>query len=177
MVDNHTAPTPLIIERLDKAVHDRQSFDCGEPSLNDYLKLTARQHMDKGYAQVWVAVSEPGSPMIVGYYTLSTSSVEPEQLPGKPAIRKVPVVLLGRLAVDSRFKGQRIGVRLLFHAQRSALLLSQRVGIHALVVDALDEQAAAFYRKYDFEELTSGPLHLYKTIKDISAMGLLDGLV
>jgi hypothetical protein len=64
-------------------------------------------------------------------------------------------------------------VRLLFHAQRSALLLSQRVGVHALIVDALDEQVAAFYRKYDFEELTTGPSHLYKTIKDIAALGLI----
>jgi ribosomal protein S18 acetylase RimI-like enzyme len=133
--------------------------------------------MEKGYAQVWVAVPEPGASRIIGYYTLSTSSLEPEQLPGKPSIKKVPVVLLGRLAVDNRYKGQKIGVRLLFHAQRSVLLLSRSVGIHALVVDALDEQAAAFYRKYDFEELTSGPLHLYKTIKDIAALGLIDDIV
>lgn len=52
--------------------------------------------------------------------------------------------------------------------------MSQRVGIHALVVDALDEKAAEFCRKYDFEELTTGPLHLYKTIKDIAALGLVE---
>jgi hypothetical protein len=63
-------------------------------------------------------------------------------------------------------------VRLLFHAQRSALLLSTKIGIQALVVDALDDQAAEFYRKYDFEELITSPLHLYKTIKDIAALGL-----
>ncbi len=174
MVETPIAPTPLVIEHLDKTVHDRRNFDCGEPSLNDYLKFTARQHMEKGYAQVWVAVSEPGSPQIIGYYTLSTSALQPEDVPGKPSINKVPVVLLGRLAVDNRYKGQKIGLRLLFHAQRSALLLSKRVGIHALVVDALDEQAAAFYQNYDFEELTTGPLHLYKTIKDIEALGLID---
>lgn len=100
-------PKPLVIERLDKKVHDRGDFDCGESSLNDYLKFTARQHMDKGYVQVWVAVSEPGAPQIIGYYTLSTSALEPEQLPGKSAINKVPVVLLGRLAVDSRYKVRR----------------------------------------------------------------------
>jgi GNAT superfamily N-acetyltransferase len=174
MVETFPLPSPLVIELLDKTVHDRQDFDCGEPTLNDYLKFTARQHMDKGYAQVWVAVSEPGSARIIGYYTLSTSALEPEEVPGRASIKKVPVVLLGRLAVDKRYAGQGIGVRLLFHAQRSALLLSKKVGIHALVVDALDEQAAAFYRKYDFEELTTGPLHLYKTIKDIAALGLVD---
>ncbi len=174
MVETPLFSTSLIIERLDKTVHDRRDFDCGEPSLNDYLKSTARQHMDKGYAQVWVAVSEPGSPKIIGYYTLSTSALRPEEMPGKASIKKIPVVLLGRLAVDSRHQGQQIGVRLLFHAQRSALLLSRRVGIHALVVDALDDNAAAFYRRYDFEELTTGPTYLYKTIKDIEALGLLE---
>jgi len=175
MVEMPIPPMPLVIEHLDKTVHDRRNFDCGETSLNDYLKFTARQHMDKGYAQVWVAVSEPGSSQIIGYYTLSTSALEPAEMPGRTSIKKIPVVLLGRLAVDNRYKHQKTGVRLLFHAQRSALLLSRRVGIHALVVDALDEQAATFYRKYDFEELTSGPLHLYKTIRDIEALGLIDG--
>ena len=61
MVETPTAPTPLVIEHLDKTVHDRRDFDCGEPSLNEYLEFTARQHMDKGYAQVWVAVSRKSS--------------------------------------------------------------------------------------------------------------------
>lgn len=174
MVDKPAHPTPLVIERLDKTVHNRRDFDCGEPDLNDYLMFTARQHMDKGYAQVWVAVSEPGSAQVIGYYTLSMSALAPEELPGKTGINKIPAVLLGRLAVDNRYRGQSIGVRLLIHAQRSALLLSRKVGVHALIVDALNEQAAAFYRKYDFEELMTGSLHLYKTIKDIAGMGLIE---
>lgn len=165
-------PTPLIIERLDRTVHDRVTFDCGETELNDYLKFIARQHVDKGYAQVWVAVTKPGCTQLVGYYTLSMTSLAPDELQGKSGVRRVPALLLGKLAVDKRYHGQRIGIRLLMHAQRSALLLSRQVGVHALVVDALHEQAADFYRKYDFEELTTGPLHLYKTIKDIARMGL-----
>lgn len=171
MVDR---PAPLIIERLDKTVHDRTSFSCGEPELDAYLRFTARQHVDKGYAQVWVAVKEPNSSQIVGYYTLSMTSLAPEEIQGKTGIKRVPALLLGKLAVDSRYHGQGIGVRLLMHAQRSALLLSRQVGVHALVVDALHKQAAAFYRRYDFEELETGPFHLYKTIKDIAAMGIID---
>lgn len=174
MVDKPKLPSPLVIERLDKAVHNRRNFDCGEPDLNDYFMFTARQHMEKGYAQVWVAVPEPGSAHVIGYYTLSMSSVASVEVPSKTGIKKIPAILLGRLAVDNRCQGQNIGIRLLMHAQRSALLLSRKVGVHALIVDALHEQAAAFYRKYDFEELTTGPLHLYKTIKDIAAMGLID---
>lgn len=165
-------PTPLVIERLDKSVHNRRDFDCGETDLNNYLMFTARQHVEKGYAQVWVAVSEPGSAQVIGYYTLSMSAIASEEMPRKTGIKKIPAILLGRLAVDNRYRGQKIGIRLLIHAQRSALLLSQKVGVHALIVVALNEQAASFYKKYDFEELTTGPLHLYKTIKDIAEMGL-----
>lgn len=176
MVEGPIVPSPLVIERLDKNVHNRRDFDCGEPDLNNYLMFTARQHIDKGYAQVWVAVPEPGAAQVIGYYTLSMSAVSSDEVPHKAGIKKIPVVLLGRLAVDHRYQGQKIGIRLLMNAQRSALLLSRNVGVHAHIVDALNEQAAAFYRKYDFEELTTGSLHLYKTIKDIAAMGIIDSL-
>ena len=168
------SPIPLVIERLDKRVHDRAGFDCGEPMLDDYLRFTARQHVDKGYAQVWVAVPEPGSGQIIGYYALSVTSLAPEEVPGKAGLSKVPAILLGKLAVDRRSQGQGVGVRLLMHAQHSALLVAQQVGVHALLVDALDDRAAAFYRKYDFEELTTGPRHLFRTIKDIARLGLLE---
>lgn len=174
MASGAVNPAPLVIERLDTTVHDRTSFDCGEPELNDYLRFTARQHVDKGYAQVWVAVAEPGSAQVIGYYTLSMTSLRPAEVPRKTGVNKVPAILLGKLAVDRRYQGQNIGVHLLMHAQRSALLISRQVGVHAFVVDARNERAAAFYRKYDFEELTTGPLHLFKTIKDIARMGLLD---
>ena len=149
-------------------------FDCGVPELNDYLRFVARQHVDKGYAQVWVAVSEPGSSQVMGYYTLSVTSLAPGEVPRKTGVKKIPGILLGKFAVDQRYQGQGIGVMLLMDAQRSALCVSFRVGVYALVVDALDARAAAFYRKYDFEELNSGPMHLFKTIKDIAHMGLLD---
>jgi ribosomal protein S18 acetylase RimI-like enzyme len=166
----------LVIERLDAAVHDRAGFDCGEPQLNDYLRHTARQHVDKGYAQVWVAVGAPGSAEVIGYYALSMTSLRPEEIPRKPGVAKVPALLLGKLAVAQAHQGQRIGSLLLMHAQRSALLVSREVGVHALVVEALNDRAAAFYRKYDFAELTTGPRHLYKTMRDIARMGLLADL-
>jgi GNAT superfamily N-acetyltransferase len=165
---------PLVIERLDKNVHDWMDFDCGEAERNDYLRFTARQHVDKGYAQVWVSVPKLGSSQVIGYYTLSVTSLSPGETPGKSGLKKIPALLLGKLAVDRRYQGQQAGVRLLLHAQRCALLVARKVGVHALVVDALNDQAAAFYRKYDFEELTTGPLHLFKLIKDIARMGLFD---
>ena len=172
MASETVNPAPLVIERLDKSVHDRMDFDCGEPELNDYLRFTARQHADKGYAQVWVAVAEPGAVQVFGYYALSMTSLAPGELPRRTAVKKVPALLLGKLAVDKRCQGQSVGVRLLMDAQRSALLVSRQVGVYALVVDALNDRAAAFYRKYGFEELTTGPRHLFKTIKEIERMGL-----
>lgn len=173
MVDEPQDCIPLVIEKLNKDLHNRRGFDCGEPELNDYLMFTARQHVDKGFAQVWVAVSVPGSPDIIGYYTLSMTSIEPIGTLDNLKIRKIPVLLLGKLAVDQRYRGLRIGERLLMHAQRSALLLAREVGIHAIVVDALHKKAAAFYRKYDFVELTADGLRYYKTLADIRKMGLL----
>jgi len=163
----------LVVECLDKAVHNRRDFDCGDQGLNDYLARTARQHVDKGYALVWVAVSEHGSARVMGYYTLSMSSLAPDDLPRPAGVKKVPVVLLGRLAVDKRYQGRNIGTRLLAHAIDSALSLSTQVGLHAMVVDALNEQAAAFYQQYGFEKLTTGPLHLYRTIEDIAGLGMI----
>jgi len=166
--------TPLVIERLDTRVHDRMSFDCGEPELNDYLRFIARQHVEKGYAQAWVAVPEVGSSQVIGYYTLSMTSLAPAEMPRKAGVGKIPAILLGKLDVDRRHQGEGIGVRLLMDAQRNAVLVSRHVGVHALVVDALYEGAAAFYREYDFEELTTGSLHLFKTIGDIARSGLFD---
>jgi GNAT superfamily N-acetyltransferase len=178
---------PLVIERLDTSVHDRTNFDCGVPELNDYLRFIARQHAEKGYAQVWVAIpgldgssgtsraeSRDAIKQILGYYTLSMTSLLPPEMPRKAGIKKIPALLLGKLAVDKRFQGQAIAIRLLIDAQRNALLVSRQVGVHALVVDALNDKAAAFYRKNDFKELATGPRHLFKTINDIAHMGLLD---
>lgn len=168
------SPAFLVVERLDGDVHDRTGFDCREPELNDYLRFTARQHADKGYAQVWVAVGEPRSSEVIGYYALSMTSLAPDEVPRRAGVRKVPALLLGRLAVDHRYQGQGIGVRLLIDAHRRALLVARHVGVHALIVDALHDRAAAFYRKYGFEELTTGPLRLFRTIRDIERMGLPD---
>ncbi|MHB1457573.1 MAG: GNAT family N-acetyltransferase [Armatimonadota bacterium] len=173
MVDEPQSRLPLIIEKPNKNLHNRRGFDCGEPELNDYLMFIARQHVDKGFAQVWVAASESGSADIIGYYTLSMTSLEPINALENIGIKKIPALLLGKLAVDQKYKGQRIGERLLMHAQRCALLLAREVGIHALVVDALHENAADFYRKYDFMELTKDGLRYYKTLADIRKMGLL----
>ena len=177
MVDQPDALSPLTIELLDRHVHDPHGFDCGVEDLNHYLKAIADRHAKKGYSQTWVAVPRPGTGPILGYYTLSTTSVSPAEVPEQPKVNPVPAVLLGKLAVDSSSHGAKIGVRLLLHAQRTVQLMSRNVGIYALVVDALDEDVAKFYRRYDFLDLCRiegrPGIRLYKTIKDIAKMGLI----
>ncbi len=100
MANRAVNPAPFVIERLDKHIHNRMDFDCGAVELNDYLRFIARQHVYKGYAQVWVAVPESGSAQILGYYSLSVTSLAPAEVPRKTGIKKIPALLLGKLAVD-----------------------------------------------------------------------------
>ncbi|WP_339096586.1 GNAT family N-acetyltransferase [Deinococcus sp. VB343] len=144
----------LRVVPLDKAVHDREGFSCGVPSLDDYLKRQAAQDQKRDVARAFVLLWE-GETQILGYYTLSSSGIDlsdlPEaqrkKLPGYPV---VPAVLLGRLAVDQSQKGKGLGAYLLMHALERCALLSQEVAVYAVIVDALDDRAAKFYEKYGF---------------------------
>jgi predicted N-acetyltransferase YhbS len=108
---------------------------------------------------------------VLGYYTLAASAVSFEHLPTADSRKlpkhPVPVVLLARLAVDASFHGQRLGEGLLMDALERSRALSAEMGIHAVEVDAIDDDAAAFYRKYGFTQLVDNPLHLYLPIATI----------
>ena len=154
----------LSVTLLDKAVHDRAAFHCGVDSLDQYLKRQAAQDQKRNIAQVYV-LTQPGQTRMLGYYTLSSSGVDlsdlPEEqrrkLPGYPVI---PVVLLGRLAVDESCKGQRLGEWLLMDCIQRVVNLSHDLGIYALMVDALDDGAARFYQRYGFMPLPDSALRL-----------------
>lgn len=158
------------IERLSSS-HDRDSFGCGEQALDDYLRRYARQHDRKGLGRTYVAV-ERGSTIVKGYYTISSGAVSfevvPENLPRYP----VPVVLLGRLAVDRAAQGHGLGAMLLVHALKRAADVSEHIGVHAVAVDALHDNARTFYLKYGFAELLDDRLHLLLPIKKIRQLGL-----
>jgi predicted GNAT family N-acyltransferase len=164
---------PITIELLDKGRHDRTSFDCGVPALNTYLQRQATQDVDKRAAIVYVAVIEP--PTIVGYYTLSQFSIELMRLPEALAKRlaRYPVVsatLLGRLAVASEWQGQKLGKTLLFDALQRSLAQSVHIASAGVVVDAKDEQASAFYRRYGFSSVLGAEHRLILHMKDIQRM-------
>ena len=156
---------PYKIELLAKT-HDREDFDCGEESLNVFLKQYARQNAKKGLGRSFVAVKED-APKIYGYYTLSSNSfgyeIVPENLPRYP----VPVVHLGRLAVDKSAKGQGLGTALLANAFRRSVGIAEQLGIYAVEVYALNEQARKFYLGFGLTELKDDRFHLYIKIDKI----------
>lgn len=167
-------PTTIGIERLERR-HDRTNFDCGQPMLNDWLKLRAGQFERKDLAHTYVAV-RPGENVVLGYYAVSNHRVSFEALPedqakGLPQI-DIPVVLLGRMAVDLSAQGQGVGKLLLLDALRRAQHISDQVGIRAVEVDALDDAARQFYLKFGFVSLADDPNHLFLVMHVIRKLKL-----
>ncbi len=143
------------IEPLSKD-HDRASFACGKAALDDFLRTRVTQYEKRRLGKTYVAVPSDQK-RVIGYYTLAAGSVAFVQMP-PDASRKlpkhpVPVVLLARLAVDAAAQGKRVGEALLLDALQRSLEVSSHLGIHAVEVDAIDDDAASFYRKYGFAPL------------------------
>jgi predicted GNAT family N-acyltransferase len=135
--------------------HNRQSFDCGIPSLNDYLKNQAVQDMRRKLSACFVLTQNEKSD-VLGYYTLSNYSIPPTQFPEgirkkfPPNYYSIPVILLGRLAVNGNQKGKGLGKILLIDALRRSYEASLEIGSLAVVVDPINQEAMEFYHKYDF---------------------------
>ena len=166
--------SPWAVERLGRH-HDRTAFDCANSLLNDWLRLRAGQYEMKDLARTYVAVRR-GESAVLGYYAISSHRVRYEALPedqakGLPKI-DVPVVLLGRLAVDRSAQGQGLGSLLLLDALRRAEHISAEVGIRAVEVDAIDDAARRFYLKFGFVTLADAPNHLFLPIHVIRKLGL-----
>lgn len=151
--------------------HDRGAFDCGEPSLNDFLKRFARQNDDKGLGRTYAAVL-PDESKIYGYYTVASGAIRFDNVPEKLPRYPVPVIHLGRLAVDVSATGQGLGKILLLDALKRAASVAEQLGIYAVEVYALNDTARAFYLKYGFAPLLDDELHLYLTVKAIRKLGL-----
>lgn len=167
-------PVPArLVERLTRQ-HDRSSFDCGVAALNAYLRQQARQQAEKHVAAPFVLV-EPPNRVVLGYYTLSASvlsvgEVAPELAKRLPRYPQLPVTLIGRLAVDVRLKGQGCGEYLLMDALHRSLVHSAEIAAMAVVVEAKDDTAAAFYRHFDFQPLQASARRLYLPMKTVQAL-------
>jgi len=160
---------PFCVVPLDTALHDRNQFDSGSTALNRYLCEQVSQDMRRRVTACFVAVDDDAH--VAGYYTLSTASVPlldlPETLRRKlPRYDSVPAVRMGRLAVDLAFQGQGLGAALLI----SALKRSARSDIASAIffVDAKDDQAASFYKKYGFAPFIDTPLGLFLPLSTVA---------
>jgi GNAT superfamily N-acetyltransferase len=144
--------------------HDRKSFDCGEPALNEFLARYARQSHESGGAKSFVGV-EPSAPQTIrGYYSLSVGALAyartPALLTRGLARHEVPVFRLGRLAVARAWQGQGMGGALLIAAGRRCLAVAQEVGGVALMIDAKSDRAATWYESFGALRLEDAPLTL-----------------
>ena len=158
------------IELLNKR-HRRENFDCGEESLNEFLKKYARQNSEKGFGRTFVAVL-PGETEVLGYCTLSSGSVSFEVVPEKLPRYPIPTAHLGRLAAELKMRGQGLGELLLIDALERVVLVAAEVGIYAVELYALNENAKKFYLKYGFVPLKDDEKHLYLPIETLKKSGL-----
>jgi GNAT superfamily N-acetyltransferase len=151
------------VEPLDRARHDVDDFACGQPTLDGWLRNFAGQAQRRDAARTFVSAGPGGK--VIGYYTLVVAEVAYERATG--ATRRglsrhfpIPVCLIARLAVRLQDQGRGIGSDLLRDALGRIATASSDVGIRAVVVDAIDQVAARFYRQYGFESLAEDELTL-----------------
>jgi len=150
------------------AIHGIDGFDCGEGPLNDYLKKFALQNQNAGAARIYVALLDS---QVIGYYSLSAGSVEPSSasprlLKGLSRNQPLPIVLLGRLAVDRSQQGRGLRKLLLQDAIFRFLQAAEIIGARALLVHAKNDSVVQFYSRLGFEPLPTNPLYVALLLKD-----------
>lgn len=152
------------IEPLEE--HDRTMFDCGQDALNDYFRKRVSQDVRRNFAACYVAVHKT-SGNVAAYYTLSAAGVSIGELPEGMAKRlprypTAPVVRIGRLAVDQQYRGHKLGSVMLYDAIKRTH--ASGIGAYAILVDAKDEGAVAFYEHHGFMRFESAPMTLFLPI-------------
>ena len=153
---------PFRVEPLNER-HDRAAFACGEEPLDRYLRTQATQDIRRRVASCFVAI-EVATGRFAAYYTIAAASIPTPQLPPEilkrlPRHPTLPAVRIGRLAVDVAFRGRGLGAAML--ADAVCRTMQAPPAVFALLVDAKNDAAAAFYRRYGFQPLTGQPLTLF----------------
>jgi GNAT superfamily N-acetyltransferase len=150
-----SAPQPLAAD------HRTDGFSCGEASLDEWLRRRALVNQTTGASRTFVVTDDQGQ--VLAYYALAAGAVSHQESPG--SIRRnmpepIPVMVLARLAVDQRLQGRQVGGALLKDALRRAAAVAQNVGVRALLVHALNEDARQFYIHYGFVASPVNPMTL-----------------
>lgn len=149
------------------AAHDVAVFDCGKPALTTWLQRHALLNQESRAARTFVVCT---GPRVRGYYALAAGSVVHDQATGK--VRRnmpdpVPMALLGRLAVDKSAQGFGVGAALLMDAMLRIVQAADLLGIRGILVDALDDEARAFYERFGFRPSAALPLKLMVTLAEV----------
>ena len=167
---------------LDKATHDRASFDCGELELNTFIQTQAAKHMEVGVSRTMLLPSSvplpDGKYPICAFYTIAPSSIRRETLPEALAKKlpryPVPVFLLAQLAVHSEYHGKGLGKITLIKALEYLWEVNAHIKAYAVVVDCLNNDTKQFYLKYGFEVLCeyNGRIRLFISMKTVEQLFL-----
>lgn len=158
-----TAPALLTPE------HDLEAFDSGNATLDEWLIKRALKNQDSGASRTFVIRDDD---KVIGYYALATGSVERDVATGNFARgmpEPIPVIVLGRLAIDKHYQGKRLGAALLKDAMLRTVTISQNVGVRGLLVHAISDEAKRFYLNYGFQESPMEPMTLLISIKTIKS--------
>jgi len=153
------------------AKHDRSAFSCGVPALDRYLREQAGQDARRRVAAPFVA--SPDGVKVLGFYTLSATSIQLTEVPATlakklPRYPRLPATLLGRLATDMSVRGVGLGRFLLIDAIMRSV--RSEIASFALVLDAKDETAASFYERESFIRLPGTPIRLLRRMDDLAAL-------
>ena len=151
--------------------HDIAHFDSGVSTIDSWLRNMARLNEARGGARTYVVCD---GDRVAGFYSLAASAVERRRLPsrvGRNMPEPVPAILLGQLAVDTRYQGRGLGVALLADAVRHSLAAADIVGARSMVVQALDDRARSFYERFGFRPFSARePLMLVLRMSEFRAM-------
>jgi predicted N-acetyltransferase YhbS len=160
----YSTPEPL------RGKHSTEGFECGEPSLDIWIDGHARQAEGSGSAKVFVTTDD--GEQIVGFYALAAASISPDDaterlMKGQSEHQSVPVILIGRLAVDLDHQGNEVGRSLLQDALLKCATAAQSIGARAVIVHAISDSAVRFYERFGFEASPTDPHHLILLMKDL----------
>ena len=147
--------------------HDLSEFDCGYNVLNEWLQKRAMKNEASGASRTFVITTKK---KVIGYYALASGSVERMEAPGsisRNMPNPIPVIILARLAIDKKYQSQRLGSSLLKDAIQRAVFVSKDIGVRALLVHTLNDEAKSFYQRYGFIESPIDNSVLYVSCKHL----------
>jgi GNAT superfamily N-acetyltransferase len=161
------ASPEFVIDKLSRE-HNVSTFDCGNPTLNEWLKKFALTNQQADSARTYVALEGAS---VAGYYALATGSVHkyesPQRIAKGLANHPIGVVLLARLAIHRTQQGKGLGKALLFDALSRAQAAADIIGVRAVLVHAIDDAARRFYLHFGFEASPVDPYQLLLLMKDL----------